>query len=103
MRTARCGAPATGASIPPTSNASSRSATNAAGNRRQGRRFGPNSGGLLRRLRDLASDAEAAILDGDVHCFAVRDLAAEHLLRERVLQRALNHPLQRPGAIDRIV
>src|SRR6185312_7107371 len=103
MRTVRYGAPVTGASTPPTRNVSANSARRAAGNRRQGRRRGPDSGGLRRRLRDLARNRERTVAYRDADRLAVGDLAPQHLLRQRVLQRALNHPFQRPGAIDRIV
>ena len=39
----------------------------------------------------------------DVHLVAVLDRARQDHLRERVLQRALNEPLERPRAISRVV
>src|SRR4051812_9554228 len=60
---------------------------------------------VVRRLayHALAADAELAALDRDLDGVAVLDAALEDLRRQRVLQAALDHPLQRPRAVDRVV
>src|ERR1700730_16955295 len=61
--------------------------------------------GSVRRLAQdaLAADDQLALLDGDLDGLAFLDTAFEDQRRQRVLQAALDHPLERPGAIDRIV
>src|SRR5579864_3033366 len=49
------------------------------------------------------ADDQAERAGGDPDRGAVGDFAFEDLLRQRVLQLALDHPLQRPRAVDRIV
>src|SRR5690606_5272278 len=59
----------------------------------------------LSRLRGarLAVKREVAVLDGDLHGLAVVDLAFEDLLGQRVLHVFLDHALQGPRAIGRVV
>ena len=59
---------------------------------------------VIRRLAQnaLSADAELAALDRDLDGVAVLDAAFEDLRRQRVLQAALDHPLERPGAVDQI-
>src|SRR5579864_7306884 len=58
---------------------------------------------LRRHRRRRLGDREAQGAGADVHGGAVRDAAFEDLLRQRVLQLALDHPLQGPRAVDRVV
>src|SRR5262245_14072174 len=58
-------------------------------------RAGAASG--LAQLERLAGDAGV-----DAHLRALRELALEDLHRERVLEHALDHALQRPGAVVRV-
>ena len=51
----------------------------------------------------LPSMVRPDLADADLHLRAVGDLAFQQQLRQRVLQPALDHALQRPRAIDRIV
>src|SRR5271169_267848 len=51
---------------------------------------------------DLA-DHQALVAGTDMNRRPVGDMALEDLQGQRVLQFALDYPLQRPGAIDRIV
>ena len=52
--------------------------------------------------RDLA-DHQADVAGADMDRRPVGDAAFEDLLGQRVLQLALDHPLQRPRAVDRVV
>src|SRR5262249_42934256 len=73
------------------------------GSARKGRPRRPPPAGLFGRLRHVAGDDEPARAGPDLDGLPVLDLAAEELLGERVLQLALDHPLQRPRAVDGVV
>ena len=51
----------------------------------------------------LPVEGEASLGGAHLHFGAVTDLAFQYLMRQRILQPALDHPLQRTRAIDRIV
>ena len=55
------------------------------------------------RLRHLPANHQAVRTGGDVHGLAFLDRALQDHAGERVLQAALDHPLQRTGAIERVV
>src|SRR5712671_7324014 len=51
----------------------------------------------------LAANDQLAAFDSDLDGLALLDAAFEDQRRQRVLQAALDHPLERPRAVDRVV
>jgi hypothetical protein len=54
-------------------------------------------------LGGFAVEHQPVLAGGDVHRLAVMDLAREHHLGERVLHVFLDHALERPRAVSRVV
>src|SRR6516165_208600 len=58
---------------------------------------------LSRLLNGLVVDHEAVLVGGDLHRLTLVDLALQNQLGERVLHILLDHALQRPRAVSRVV